>query len=83
MERNIARGAGPCGDPVGQRAETVKKSWPLKRWQKGQAGSEHANRENAQYTFCKNSSAWGLCEYHVSHLAKKHCSHHGISDERF
>ena len=25
---------------------------------------------NVHHTLCKNSSAWGLCGYHVSHLGK-------------
>ena len=26
---------------------------------------------NVHHTLCKNSSAWGLCGYHVSHLGTK------------
>ena len=59
-----------------KKAELLKKSWHLKPWQKGQAGSEHANRENVQHTFCKNSSAWGLCGYHVPRLSQNHVAHH-------
>ena len=40
-------GKGPCGVLVGQKAEMLKKSWPLKPWLKGQAGSEQAIRSNS------------------------------------